>query len=320
MAPHRSSSLPEPRDQHASPAATRRRVPLWWRRLRKRVPGLRVLVQAVRNYIAHQSANQAGSVAFSAVLALFPLVLLVSAAASFIGKPGSAAELVGRVVGYAPPLVGESLRAVIDQLLAHPSPRLLVAGALVTVWTASSGTQAIRTALNRAYGVRSSLSFWRARIKVTLFTVLGTLSAVLVFSSVVVLPYAWALLERTLGVGPEAPWLRNSVRYSAAFVVLVVVYALFYAWLPDVRQRTRTVLPGAAVGALLWIGAAAALSGVLRSAGQLALVYGGFAGLIATLGFLYVSAVTLIYGAEVNAVLADDEGLRAPNPAAVDRR
>ncbi len=298
-APHhvRKDPSPDPPSQ----------APRWWRRLRKRVPGLRVMVQAVRNYIGHQSANQAGSVAFSSVLALFPLVLLVSAAGSFIGKPGSAAELVGRVIGYAPPLVAQSLHTAINDLLAQPSPRLLAVGALVTIWAASSATQAIRTALNRAYDVSHTQSFWRARIKVTLFTVIGTLGAVFVFSSVVVLPYAWRLLEATLGVGAEAPWLRNSVRYSVAFVVVVVLYALFYGWLPDARQRVRTVLPGALVGALLWIGAAAALSGVLRSAGSLTVVYGGFAGLVATLGFLYVSAVTLIFGAEINAVLAQDD-------------
>jgi membrane protein len=39
--------------------------------------------------------------------------------------------------------------------------------------------------------------------------------------------------------------------------------------------------------------------------GSLALVYGGFAGLVATLVFLYLSAVSLIFGAEINAVLRD---------------
>jgi len=100
-------------------------------------------------------------------------------------------------------------------------------------------------------------------------------------------------------------WLRDGVRYGLAFVVLVVLYALFYGWLPDIRQRLRTVLPGAFVGAAMWLGAAMLLSNVLRSAWKLALVYGGFAGLVATLVFLYVSAATLIFGAEINAVMLD---------------
>jgi membrane protein len=81
-----------------------------------------------------------------------------------------------------------------------------------------------------------------------------------------------------------------------------------YGWLPDIRQRLRTVLPGALVGALLWLAAAFVLSYTLRSVGKLALVYGGFAGLVATLVFLYVSAVTLIFGAEFNAVLRNGSG------------
>jgi membrane protein len=47
-----------------------------WRRVRHAAiatPGLRVILLAIRNYVLHQSANQAGSLAFSWVLAMFPL-------------------------------------------------------------------------------------------------------------------------------------------------------------------------------------------------------------------------------------------------------
>ena len=282
----------------------------WWRRLRAGlrwlragVPGLSVLLRAAGNYIRHQSANQAGSVAFSSVLAMFPLLLFLSAAAGFVGQPGAAAELASRVVEFAPPAVADALKPVIDQLLRERSPALLTIGMFATVWAASSGAQAIRTALNKAYGVEQGLTFWQARIKVTLFTVIGTIGAVLVFSSVVILPYAWALLEKTAGLGGDALWLRSGVRYGLALVVLVILYALLYGWLPDIPQRLWTVLPGAVLGALMWLGAAAILSYTLRSAGKLAAVYGSFTGLVATLVFLYASAVTLIFGAEVNAVL-----------------
>jgi membrane protein len=273
------------------------------RALRDRVPGLAIVVQAAINYIRHQSANQAGSVAFSSVLAMFPLLLFVSAAAGFIGEPGTAADLARKVIEYAPPVVADALRPVIDEVLSQRSRTLLTIGMFATLWAASSGAQAIRTALNKAYGIEQGLPFWAARIKVTIFTVIGTVATVLVFSSVVILPYAWQLLERTIGVGEESLWLRTGIRYGLAFVVLVVTYAILYGWLPDLRQRLITVVPGAFCGALMWLGAAALLSYTLRSAGKLQLVYGSFTGLVATLVFLYLSAVTLIFGAEINGVL-----------------
>jgi len=275
------------------------------RRFFDRIPVVRVFVRAAINYIDHQSANQAGSVAFSTLVSMFPLLLFVSATAAYIGDEGAAGQLVGRILEYLPPVVARALEPAVDEVLSQRNRALVAVGMIVTLWTASSGTQAIRTALNRAYGVRRGGSFWMARLKVTLFTVLGTFGTLLVFSSVVVLPYAWMLVAKAVDGDADILWVRTGVRYGLAFVVLVAMYALFYGWLPDIRQRLRTVLPGAVVGALMWLAAAAVLSDVLRSAGKLALVYGGFAGLVATLVFLYISAATLIFGAEINAVMLD---------------
>ena len=273
-----------------------------------------MVLLSIRNYILHQSANQAGSLAFSLVLAMFPLLLLVSAAAGYIGKPGDAAALVSRVMEYAPQVVQEALKPVIDQVLAQRNQALLTIGVLTTLWTASSGMQAVRSALNRAYGIERGLPFWKARIKVTLFTVIVGSCVLAAFSSLIVMPYVWQLLETNVGAGHESLWLHNGVRYGSAFVVLAVMYSLLYGWLPDIPQRLSTVVPGALVGAALWVGAAATLSYTLRTVGKLALLYGSFAGVVATLVFLYISATTLIFGAEINGVLREKSAPPASPP------
>jgi membrane protein len=277
------------------------------RRLGRRVVGipvLGVLLLAIRNYVLHQSANQAGSLAFSSVLAMFPLLLLLSAAAAYVGQPGEAAALAERVLGYAPQLVRDVMQPVVQQVLSQRSEALVTVGLAVTLWTSSSGMQAVRTALNRSYGIDRGLPFWKARIKSTLFTAVVGTGLLLVFSSVIVMPRIWQFVATNVPAsGEQALWLYDGVRYGAAYVTLVMLYALLYGWLPDIAQRLSTVLPGALVGAALWVAAAAALSYILRSAGKLALIYGSFAGVVATLVFLYASATTLIYGAEINAVL-----------------
>ncbi|MBU2407353.1 MAG: YihY/virulence factor BrkB family protein, partial [Gammaproteobacteria bacterium] len=234
------------------------RLGLAWQRVSSAVlnaPGLRILIPAIRNYILHQSANQAGSMAFSVVLAMFPLLLLVSAAAGYIGDPGDAAALVERVMGYAPQVVRDAMQPVIDQVLAQRNQALLTIGLLTTLWTASSGMQAVRTALNRSYGIERGLPFWKARIKVTVFTAVVGFGILIAFSSVIVMPYVWRLLEDSVGVGKNTLWLNNSVRYGSAFLALTVLYALMYGWLPDIRQRLSTVVPGAVLGAGMWVGA-----------------------------------------------------------------
>ena len=272
------------------------------RRIAARVPGLAVLWHAMRNYITHQSGSQAGSVAFSVVLAMFPLLILMSAGAAFIGQPGDAAALVLRVLGFAPPVVRDALQPAVEQVIGQRNQALVAIGFFVTVWAASSGMQSIRTALNRAYGITRGASFWRARLKVTAFTIVAGAGAIIAFSSVVVMPHVWRLLRDNTSPEQEA-WLHDGVRYGSAFVVVSAIYALLYAWLPDTRQRLRTILPGALAGAALWMAAVGLLSYSLRSVAKLQLVYGGFAGAVATLVFLYVCAATLIFGAEINGVL-----------------
>lgn len=274
-----------------------------WSRLRDAVlsaPAVGPAVVALRNYIVHQSANQAGSVAFSWLLSLFPLVLLLSAAAAYIGRPGDAAGLVGRMVGYTPQLVQDVLRPAIDQVLGQRNQALLATGLFVTVWAASSGMQAVRTALNRAYGIEHGLPFWKARIKVTVLTVVVGVGVLTTFGSVVVMPSLWQLLAGSASDRQTLLWLHSGVRYGAAFVFLFALYGVLYAWLPDEGRKSHAVVPGAVVGAALWVAAAALLSYSWRSAGKLLLVYGGLTGIVAMMVFFYVSAATLIFGAELN--------------------
>jgi len=282
-----------------------------WQVVRDRVPLIAAIVTAIRRYIFHQSANQAGSVAFSSVLSLFPFILFLSASAAFIGEPGAAAELLRRALTWAPPAVTHALQPAIEGLLSQRNRALVSAGLFFTIWTASSAMQSVRTALNRAYDVQSSAPFWKARVKVTLLTVVGTLTTVTVFSWTVLLPTSTSLLKQVFGIDGDILWAQTGFRVVTTYVLLVALYTLLYGYLPDQKQRVRSVLPGALLGAALWLGAAWMLSRTLRESAKLTLIYGSFTGLIATLVFLYISAVTLIYGAEFNAALTVGRAERA---------
>jgi membrane protein len=280
--------------------------PTAWGRAMRRIPVVRVLWPAFLNYIFHQSPNNAGHVAFSGVLAVFPLVIFLSSTAAFIGEPGTAAELARLLADYAPPAVTEALLPAIEEALRNSNRFTLTVAFLGTLWAASSGAQALRMALNRAYEVEQGLNFVKARLKVLFFTLVGSFAIVFAFSSVVVMPYVWLALDRTIGIG-EFPWTWDVARYGVASLVLFVLYVVLYTWLPDIRQSVRTVVPGAVVGVILWLIAAAMLSWTLRSAANLTPIYGSFAGVIATLIFFYVGAATIILGAEVNGVLRHPE-------------
>jgi membrane protein len=62
----------------------------------------------------------------------------------------------------------------------------------------------------------------------------------------------------------------------------------------------HSVVPGAALVTIMWIGAARLLSVYLSHFQQVNLIYGSLGGFIATLLFFYISNIIFIYGAEFN--------------------
>ena len=102
-------------------------------------------------------------------------------------------------------------------------------------------------------------------------------------------------------------WIWIGARYGVAAMVLLMLYLACYAWLPDLTLYRRTIIPGAVAGVILWLAFAALLSWTLRSITQLTPIYGSFAGVAATLIFFYVSAATIIFGAEVNGIIQNEK-------------
>jgi membrane protein len=80
------------------------------------------------------------------------------------------------------------------------------------------------------------------------------------------------------------------------------VFSFIYYVTPDVRPRAfRWITPGAVVGVLLWLAASFGFSTYISSVGDLGALYGAFAGAVVLLGWLWLTNVALLFGAELNA-------------------
>jgi membrane protein len=116
----------------------------------------------------------------------------------------------------------------------------------------------------------------------------------------------WGRIETAFGKSGVALTSNQIVWISLTVIFLGISVA--YYFLPNLKQRAHSVVPGAAVVTFLWIEAAHLLSLYLAQFGQLNLIYGSLGGVIATLLFFYVSNIIFIYGAELNYLLKTDLG------------
>ena len=290
-----------------------------WRSLRI---GATIVWRAIVHFIDDGGTVLAGSIAFTSLFALFPFLIFLTTLAGEFGQEEAARRFVDLALEGLPEEVVGAIRPAIDQVVEVRRTGLMTVSILVTIWTASSGLEALRTALNYAYGIEDSRPFWWQRLQSIAFTIVMSIAILVLMIVVVAGPFIWDFLVHLFKVPESWGWLYTGVRYLLAVLLLYAVIALLYQWLPNRRLRGYEILPGAAVTVVTWLITASLFSLYLQNLGRFSVTYGSLGGIVVTLMFFYLSAALFIFGAEVNGAWrrAVADQLRAERAARVERQ
>ncbi len=263
------------------------------------------LKATVQEFQRDDALGLAAQLAYYLILALFPFILVL---VSLMGTFGSE-ELASEVLGYFRQVMPEEAYEIIETFTANiisgraEAPGLLSFGILFTLWAASGAFAALINALNRAYDVQETRPFWKVRGIAILMTLgLSVLVLVGVLLLIVGEPIGRTVAE-IFGLGELFELVWNIVRWPAALFFMVFTVALLYYFAPDVDQPFRWITPGGLIGVLLWVLASAAFSFYVNNFGTYNMTYGSIGVVIILLLYLYISSLTILFGAELNATL-----------------
>ena len=271
-------------------------------------------------FMVDEGSVYSGHVAFSSLLALFPFLIFVTALAAFVGAAQKADHYVVLLATLLPEEVARSIGPTVKQILSTKRGSVLTVSLIGTVWVASSGIEALRMALNRAYGVQRKRHFVLRRLQGFGLMVVAAAVVLLATMAIVLGPLLWKTAIQALDVPRTWKFLYVGARHILTLAAVFASIAFLYRWLPNVPQRWRHVLPGAVLASMAWIGLASLFSIYLRNLGQYNVVYGGLGGIIISLVFFFFSGAIFILGAEVNGILRQDEVDRMPRDQAAAAR
>ncbi len=263
------------------------------------------LKATVQEFQRDDALGLAAQLAYYLILALFPFILVLF---SLMGTFGSA-ELATEVLGYfrrvMPQDAYQLIGGYMDPILSgeRKAPGLLSFGILFTIWSASGAFAAMMNALNRAYDVQETRPIWKVRGIAILMT-LGLSAIVLLGVLLLVLgePIGRTIAE-IFGLGEEFELVWNVVRWPVALFLLVLTVALIYYFAPDADQPFRWITPGGFIGVMLWVVASVAFSLYVNNFGSYNKTYGSIGAVIVLLLYLYISSLTILFGATLNATL-----------------
>ena len=255
----------------------------------------------------------AGNLAYLALLSIFPFVIVAAAVARLFGQTEEGMNAVNALLSTMPKDVAVVLQRPIRDVVEARSGNLLWLGGLGGLWSTGSFIETIRDIIRRAYGVSYSRPFWEYRLGSAGMIIASVIVAMMAFALSVFLSSIQQFLVGFIPGADDLVGLLALLRVVPALVLFGSLYVLFYVLTPKRYRSGCPKWPGAAFVAGWWVLTTALLPLALSSLGGYDLTYGSLAGVIIALLFFFVIGLGLVFGAELNAALAE-----TPTPSQED--
>ncbi len=258
---------------------------------------LRYPAAVVRDWLEGGIDVRAMSLAYTTLLSLVPLMVFSFAILKGIGARTDLHFILReffRPLGVASNQLTDSLLEFVSNMRGDVLGSL---GLIFLTYTVISTIQKVETSFNFVWRVD------RPRNLARRFTEYLSLMIAAPIMLVVVLGLLGSALQ-----SPTARWLNSIAPLSWAlsalsgvlpYVIVSVVFALMYLFIPNTRVEVRAALIGGVTAGIVWALVGRTFTSVLIYSSQLMAIYSGFAIVLATLIWVYVSWLVLLIGAEL---------------------
>ncbi len=260
--------------------------------------------QGLAGFYRSSNLTQAASIAYYALVSLFPTLLL---ALTLVGRatadPVQRAAALDFILRYFPTQFDFIARQL--EAFRLNGPAFGLGGTLALLWGAVGVFSAISTAVNHAWGVAEPRTFWKQRLfsfVMLAFAGLILLLALLLISASHLVEASWS--AEVLARFPGLLILRSLAARHAPTVLFILVVGLVYYFVPATTVRFRDVWVGALATGLLWKVAIELFAWYAGDMSQFTRVNGSVAVVIVFLVWVYTQAVILLYGVEFTAAYA----------------
>ena len=274
-----------------------------------------LLKQTFQEWLQDKAPQLGAALAYYTVFSLAPLILVLLAIIGFLFRddPAGAWNKITQQMSYF--LDPSALQVVqnIAQKASQPgkSVTATIIGVALALFGASGVFGQLQDALNTIWGVKAKpgtgiWGFLRARF-LSFAMVAGICFLLLVSLAIEALLKGFSHYVQS--VVPGGIVIALTVYLVFDFVVVVLLFAMIFKFLPDVKIQWRDVWIGAVMTAIFF-GIGKWALGLYLSSGAAGSAYGAASSLITLLLWVYYSSQILLFGAEFTQVYADRAGRR----------
>jgi membrane protein len=254
--------------------------------------------------LQHDQFAVAKAAAFSAIMTLFPAVLLIASILVASHSTGTFIREVSYAVGHILPS-GTSIAVMSYFEGTRPKPiGRLVMTSIITLWVASGVMISWMEGFRKAYVLPKTWGMVKERMVAFLLVVLAGIpmafaSFLLAFGNQI---ERWMIFHSGHELGAYILGMWTALRWIIAALTSIAVIALVYHHGLPRTQPWHRVLPGAVIATVMWFASTVIFGGYLRHFANYSEIYGSVWTAIALLVWLYIVSLIVLFGAEFNAL------------------
>ena len=264
--------------------------------------------EGLRYFKRAEIFSTAAQMAYFLLLSLFPLLLFFITLIGYLTIDSH--QFAGIISSYAPAPIADYIHVSLKEIAETKNGGLLSVGVLGTIWSASNAINALKKALNRAYGKEEKRSFFMSRLVTVGLT--GGMLAILIIAFL--LPIFGQIIGVHLfalfGLSQDFLKLWSSLRWVVSSIIFIIVLAMLYKLAPNQNHYFKDVLIGAVLATFAWQGVSLAFSFYVSQVHNYTAAYGSLAAVIMLLVWIYLSAAIILAGGAFNAFLQDKKAVR----------
>jgi membrane protein len=251
----------------------------------------------------HNLALLAAGVAFFAFLAFVPLIAVIVLLYGLIADPATVASSLDLLTDVAPAEVLTILREQLLQIVTTSSTQQglgLVLALLFSTYGAMRAATAMMRALNIIYEEHETRGFFRTTLVAIMITLGMAGIAVVGLVSISLFSYVRNFLAPYIGA--SSLMLIQTLTWVVAAVLVSVTFAIFFRYAPDRRAaKWRWLSLGSIVATVLWLCITVGFGFYAANISDYNATYGSLAAIVIFLMWLFLSAYSVLIGAEINA-------------------
>ena len=260
-----------------------------------------ILLRVYKNISDHRVVALAAGMTFYSLLAIFPALAALVAICGLFSDPATITAHLDTLSGFLPGGAIDVAKEQLKRVASKGSQTLgltFVVGLAISLWSANAAMRSLFDTLNVIYGEREQRGFAKLNTISLSLTMAAILFALIAVGAVVILPIAL----KYVGLSDEADSLLRLGRWPALFVVIALALSFVYRYGPS-RQtpRWRWITWGSALAAILWLATSALFSWYTANFGNYNETYGSLGAVIGFMTWLWISAIAVLLGAEVDA-------------------